>query len=133
MGATIDDSDKDILCRLTSDQRLQIYNEEKHRINQVSPRVSKRTKLLISIYLLGCVLLYFGIPQSFLESIGTKQLIYKPERDIFTSLLWSIMQLIRPFLAIFICVIPLFLVFGWWGWGNALADYLRKVMNDDSE
>jgi len=116
MDTSKDDSDEDILWRLTADQRQQIYNEEKRRMKQSAPMFSKQTKILIVAYLLGCVLIYFGIPQSFIAFCGTGQWTYKPETDIFGSLVNAAVELIRPFLAAVVCA-WLFLMFSDFGLG----------------
>ena len=116
MDTSKDDSDEDILWRLTADQRQQIYNEEKRRRKQSAPMFSKQTKILIVAYLLGCVLIYFGIPQSFIAFCVTGQWTHKPETDIFGSLVNAAVELIRPFLAAVVCA-WLFLMFSDFGLG----------------
>jgi hypothetical protein len=84
-------------------QRRQIYEEEKRSIEQSAPLLSKRTKIMAGVYLLGCVLIYFGIPQSVIDFCGTRQWKYQPETDIFRSLVNAAAELARPFIAVVIC------------------------------
>jgi hypothetical protein len=136
MNTSGDDTDTALLWRLTADQRQQIYEEEKRRIEQSAPAFSTRTKILAVVYLLGCALLYFGLPQSVIEFCGTRNWKYEPEADIFLSLLNAVGELIRPFLAFLICgwtvAIPAALVFGVWSCGNALLRFFRRLFNRDN-
>jgi hypothetical protein len=123
----------DCLWRLTPDQRQQIYEEEKRRIKESGPVLSTRTKVLCGVYLFGCLLLYFGVPQLFIEFYGTHQWIYEPETDILASLVNAAVELIRPFLAVVICgwavAIPVGVIWGFLLWGNDLLQFLRKLID----
>jgi Trk-type K+ transport system membrane component len=80
-----DDADTVALWRLTAEQRRQIYEEEKSRIEKASPEFSKRTKIIAAIYLLGCLLLYFGISTAVMEFWSTRTWTLKPESQIFLT------------------------------------------------
>lgn len=123
------DFENNIFLQLTPEQKKYIYNEEKHRIEQSSPFLSKRAKFYIAFYFLGCVLIYFGIAQSLIEFWGTGKLEYKPETNIFESLLNSAIELIRPFLAVFFLTWPFLIIYGLWVWGSDLFEYMRKIFN----
>jgi len=98
-----------------------------------APLLSKRVKILCAVYVFGCLLLYFGVPQSFIEFYGTHQWTYEPETDILASLFNAAVELVRPFLAVVICgwavAIPLGIVWGFLLWGNDLLEFLRKLTN----
>jgi len=70
---------EDTWCRMTAKQR----HEHKY-------------KIWAAIYLLGCVLLYFGIPQSLIALPGTHKLTYQPEKNIFLNLFNAAIDLTRP-------------------------------------
>lgn len=127
------DFDKNILLQLTAEQKRYIYNEEKLRLEQVSPFLSKQAKFYIAFYLLGCVLIYFGIAQSFIEFWGTGKWVYKPEPTIFESLFNSAIELIRPFLAAYFITWPFLIVYRIWGWDSDIFKYLRKFFNSNKE
>lgn len=137
MDRSRDQSEPDVFRQLTADQRLQIYEQEKSRIKQATPALSKKTKILIAVYFFGCVLVYFGIPGTLMDFCGTHQWSYKPETDIFQSLFNAAIELIRPFLAAAICGIPVAIVWligiGLWSWGSDLVQYLRKLTNRNDE
>lgn len=111
---TLNDESENTLCRLTAEQRQQIYEEEKHRIDQTGPWFSNKIKIMIVAYLLGCVLIYFGIPRSLIE----------PETALFMSLFDAGLKLIRPLLAGYICLLPFYVIF--MAFGYDILKYLRK-------
>lgn len=115
---TLKDESKNTYGRLNAEQRQQIYEEEKHRIEQFSPRFSENIKIMIVAYLLGCVLIYFGIPRSFI----------KPEADLLLSLFNSVLELIRPLLVGYICLLPFCAIFGVFGYD--IFKYLRKFKTE---
>ncbi len=121
--------DKNIFFQLTTEQKKYIYDEEKRRIEQSAPILSKQTKAYIVFYLLGCVLLYFGIAQSFIEFIGTGKWKYQPETNIFETLLNSIIELIRPFLAALFVTWPILIIYGLWAWGDEILKSLKKFLS----
>jgi len=83
--------------------------------------------------LFGCLLLYFGVPQSLIDFCGTHRWAYQPETDILASLFNAAVELVRPFLAVLICgwavAIPVGVVWGFLLWGNDLLEFLRKLTN----
>jgi pyruvate/2-oxoglutarate dehydrogenase complex dihydrolipoamide acyltransferase (E2) component len=124
---------RSVLDTKMANQSQRIHEEEKHRRQQGPPLCSTRIKLYCAIYLLGCVLLYFGVPQSFIDFCGTREWTYEPETDVLMSLADAGMELIRPFLAVFICAwaiaIPVAIVWGLLSWGNDLLGFLRNLTN----
>jgi hypothetical protein len=126
MEASKNNFDKSIIFQLTAEQRNYIYEEEKSRIEQSTPILSKQAKIYIASYLLGCVLLYFGIVQSFIEFIGTGNWKYQTEKDIFYTLFNSIIELIRPFLAALFIIWPILIIYGLWAWGDEILQNLKK-------
>jgi hypothetical protein len=136
MNTSEDNSDTG-LWRLTSDQRHQIYEEEKRRIEQSAPMLSKQTKIVAGVYLLGCVLIYFGIPRSGMDFYLTRQWTYQPETDIFRSLVNAALELTRPFIAVVICgwavAIPPLLVWGLWSYGEDIVRFFRRLFHRDHE
>ena len=123
----------------TIKQRRRIYEEEKRSIELSAPAVmfSKRTKIVAGVYLLGCVLIYFGIPQSVLDFCGTRQWKYQPETDIFRSLGNAALELIRPFIAVVVCgwavAIPPLLVWGLWSYGEDIVRFFRRLFHREPE
>lgn len=121
------------LWRLTDEQRIQVYEEEKRRIKQNSPIFSKKTKIYISVYLLGCLLLYFGITNAAMDFWSTKKWNIQPEPDLFYSLFDAAILLIRPLLAVVLTfwtvAIPIGLVLGLWIWGTEIISFIKKVIN----
>lgn len=133
------DSGGDILLRLTSEQRLQIYREEKRRIGKTDPRVSRKIKFHFAVYLFGCIVLYSGIVNSLVELVRTGQLKYKPNPDSFYIFVKSAFILFAPYFTAFLCaflcflVLLPFLIFTRAKWYNDLIDYLQNWMNDDAK
>lgn len=125
----MDKSEPELLWQLTTEQRHEVYEQEKRRIEESAPAFSKRTKFFFALYILGCVLLYFGIPQSFIDFCGTRQWTYQPEKDIFVSIVNGAIELIRPFLAVLICfwflLIPIGIV---WFSGGGLLKFVKKLI-----
>lgn len=112
--------------QLTDEQRQQIYEEEKRRIEKSLPMLSQKAKILIAVYSLGCLLTYFGIPATFIDFCGTRQWVYQPESDIFRSLFYAAVELIRPFLAVVIMSWVVFIPAGLiWGTWNCAADFIK--------
>ena len=119
-------------------QRRRIYEEEKRSIEleqeRSAPLFSKRTKIVAGVYLLGCVLIYFGIPQSIIELCGTGQWKYQPETEFFGVLVGSAVQLIRPFLAVWVIAIPVVFVWGLWVWSaGVFQSFRRRLFHHDHE
>lgn len=77
-------------------------------------RHEQRYKIWIVVYFLGCALLYFGIPQLLVDSLGTNKLTYQPDKDIFLTLFNAVVELTRPVAAVFLCGIPVMATFGLW-------------------
>lgn len=86
-------------------------------------RHEHKHKIWITIYIIGCVILYFGIPQLFIDLIGTHKVIYKPEKDLFLSLFDAVTVLIRPVIAFFIFAIPVML---FWALYVGCRDYFTN-------
>ena len=128
MGISKEQSDSISIWQLTDEQRQQIYEQEKERIEKTSPMLSKRTKILIAIYFLGCLLIYFGVMRSLLDFWNTRQWAYQPESDIFLSLLNAIIELVRPFLAVWLIAIivalPAGIVSVFWSCG---ANFIKRL------
>ena len=96
--------------------------------------LSKRTKIVAGVYLLGYVLIYFGIPQSIIELCGTGQWKYQPETEFFGVLVGSAVTLIRPFLAVWVIAIPVVFVWGLWCMGADLfRSFSRRLFHRDHE
>jgi hypothetical protein len=131
MEASKNNFDKNILFQLTAEQRKYIYDEEKRRIKQSTPILSKQAKVYIIFYFLGCVLLYFGIAQSLIEFIGTGKWRFQPETSIFNTLLNSIIELIRPFLAVLFITWPILIIYGLWAWGDEKFMNLKKFFRQN--
>lgn len=127
-------SEPDLLWRLTAEQRREIYEQEKRRIERTSPTISNQTKILLAIYILGCILMYFGIPQSFIDFCGTRRWTYQPEKDVFLSIFKGAVEIIRPFLAVVICFWVVFIPVGIvWVLGGDLLKYLKRLINYRNE
>ena len=119
-------------------QRRRIYEEEKRLIDSFversAPVLSTRTKIVAGVYLLGCVLIYFGIPQSMIKLCGTGQWKYQPETEFFVVLFNSAVQLIRPFIAVWVIAIPVVFVWGLWVWGaHVFRSFRRRLFHRDHE
>jgi hypothetical protein len=119
------------LDALTPNQSQRIREEKAHRRQHAAPAFSKRIKVCCAVYLLGCVLLYFGVPESFIDFYATHEWTYEPETDILASLFNAAVELIRPFLAVVMCgwavAIPVGIVLGFLSWGHDLLQYLRRL------
>jgi hypothetical protein len=75
MNASGDETDTTLASRRTAEQRRRIYEEEKRLIEHSAPVFSKRTKIVAGMYLLGCVLIYFGIPRGAVDLDRNRLLI----------------------------------------------------------
>src|SRR3990172_9025668 len=73
------DSDKDILMRLTAEQRQQVYEEEKERIKQTAPTFSENTKICIALYILGCIVILTGLIPTISHFFETGKWQYKKD------------------------------------------------------
>jgi hypothetical protein len=118
------------LWRLTAEQRRQIYEEEKRRIAETSPMFSKMTKIIVAIYVLGCLLLYSGVTQAVVGFWCTHTWKLQPEPDFFWSLLGAAVSLTRPFLAVVgtfwaVAIPPLIL----WGFWVDIVRFVKRLMN----
>jgi len=117
MDTSKDDSDNDILWRLTADQRQQVYKEEREKIKQTAPTFSKKTKIYIVLYALGCAVIYSGIIKSLTNLFDTGRWQHKTDIYFFTSSLDCLANvavlLLRPlltgFVTVFIFFMPTFL------------------------
>lgn len=121
--------EKNILLSLTPEQRHHIYEEEKLRIEQNSQALFKKYLLYFFLYILGCFLIYFGILNSLLDLFQTGKWIYQPETDFFENLFNSIIELIRPILAIVILSWPIMLIYGLWIYGDEIYKKILKKLN----
>lgn len=136
MNPSPDDRDATALWRLTAEQRQQIFEQEKHRIEHAAPAFSKKTKVIAAVYVLGCLLLYFGIPSASLEFWSTHTWKLKPEPDLFASLGEAAITLIRPFLAVILTFwfvgFPLIIALGIWGFGGDFLSFLKRMFNREN-
>lgn len=134
MNPPHDDTDTAALWRLTVEQRRQIYEEEKRRIAETTPTFSKKTKIIAAVYLLGCLLLYFGITNAVMEFWNNSVWKLEPESDFFESLVEAAVTLIRPFLAVLIAswfvAIPVAIVYGLCA---GIWTLLRRLVNRDDD
>jgi hypothetical protein len=125
------------LWRLTAEQRQQIYEEEKRRIEHASPALSKRTKIVLGVYLLGCALLYFGVTNAVITFWGSHSWQRNPEPEIFESLIESAIFLTRPFLAVVLTfwavAIPPGIVWGLWLWGTDIVAFFKRLLGRDND
>jgi len=134
MNTSNAESDGLVLWRLTADQRQQIYEEEKRRMEQSAPKLSRNAKTQISVYLLGCVLIYFGIVQSLMNFARTRQWSYRPETDFPLSLFNAVWELARPLAAGYLFGVPCYLVvFLFWESAPVLLKFLKRKNNRDNE
>jgi hypothetical protein len=129
MNASGDDTDTILASRLTAERRRRIYEDEKRLIEQSAPVFSKRTKIVAGVYLLGCVLIYFGIGRSAMDFYLTRQWTYQPEPEFADAFIEAVMVLIRPFAAVVVCgwavAIPPLLVWGLWSYGEDIVRFCR--------
>ena len=100
MNPSQDDAEMVAVWRLTAEQRRQIYDEEKRRIEHSSPMLSKPTRIVAAVYCLGCLLLFCGITNAAIDFWSTHTWKLKPEPEFFESLVEAVVTLIRPFLAV---------------------------------
>ena len=113
------DSDKDILMRLTPEQRQQVYEEEKERIKQTAPTFSRKTKICIALYILGCVVILTGLIPTISHFFDTGKWQYQKDTfflgDSIEYMIGGAMSLLRPlvvgFATVFIIYMPLYLIF----------------------
>jgi hypothetical protein len=126
---------KEKILQLTADQRQQIYEEEKNRIKQESPTFSKKTKIIIEVYILGCLLLYFGFTNAVFGLWTDHIWELKPEPNIFESLLEAVVTLVRPVFAVIISCwfvfIPIGIVWGLWSGGTDIVSSFKRLINRD--
>lgn len=126
------------IWQLTDEQRQQIYEQEKHRIEDTSPMLSKKAifciVLYVVLYFFGCLLLYFGIPKAFINESGTRQWFKQPESDFFVSLFSAVITLIRPLLAgvftFFIIFVPAWGIREVWKLGANFIKFFKRRVND---
>lgn len=111
METSESDFDKSIFSRLMAEQKKYIYNEEKFRIEESSPFLSKQAKIYIDYSCLGCVVIYFGAINIFIELLETGQWKYIPQTSFFETLGNSAIMLIFPFLASLFITWPLILIY----------------------
>jgi hypothetical protein len=119
MDTSKDDSDKDILRRLNAEQRQQVYKEEKERIKQRVPTFSKKTKICIALYIIGCVVILTGLIPTVSHFFDTGKWHYKKDTFFLAEsieyMIGGAMSLLRPlvvgFLAVFIIYMPAYLFF----------------------
>lgn len=97
--------------------------------------MSRTVKIVIGVYIFGCLLIFFGAPHTFLNFCATYQWEYMPETSIFRSLLNASAELIRPFLAVVICgwaiFIPLAIPLALWSYGTDISSFFRDRKNRD--
>ncbi|MCX5633327.1 MAG: hypothetical protein NTW93_06620 [Phycisphaerae bacterium] len=133
MDISKEQSESVSIWQLTDEQRQQIYEEEKRCIEKTSPMLSKRAIFYVAVYFFGCLLLYFGIPQAFIDFCGTRQWTYQPESNIFVSLLNAAVELIRPFLAVvitfWVVAVPAGIIWGVWILGNNFIKFFKRLVN----
>lgn len=98
---------------------------------------TKKTKIIAAVYLLGCLLLYFGITKAVIDFWSTHTWQLKPESDVFQSLVEAVVTLIRPFLAVVLTfwavAIPIGIVFGLWCWSADIASFVKRLVNRDDD
>ncbi len=128
------DDRREIYWQLTASERELVYEMEKRRIRDSGELFSRKTRniiiICVSVYLFGCILIYFGIISSAIEYWTTGRWVYKPEKTLLQSLVNSLIELARPvivtFGAVVVCVwgilIPLAIPLLIWGW---VTDFLR--------
>jgi hypothetical protein len=92
-----------VIHRLTPKQKQRVYEIEKKRLEETGPLLSAKQKVLIGVYIFGCTMMYFGIPQATIHFASSQEWKYQPESDILWSLLGAGIELLRPFLAVVIC------------------------------
>ena len=101
------------------------------QIEKASPAFSKRTKIIVAVYLLGCLLQYFGICAAVMEFWSTRTWTLKPEPDLFYSLVEAAVTLIRPFIAVVLTfwavAIPPGIVWGLWLGGADAIRLLKRL------
>ena len=135
MNSPQDDTGPVALWRLTAEQRQKIYEEEKRRIEDAAPVFSRKTKVIAAVYFLGCLLLYFGIPQAVGDFGSIRSWKLAPEPELFYSLFEAARTLIRPFIAFWfvgmILVIPVGFVLLLGGWGIDTVGSLKRLLNRD--
>ena len=133
MNSSQDDTDRVALWRLTHEQRQQIYEEEKTRIEHTARLFSKKTIIIAAVYLVGCLLLYFGVTNAVTDFWSTHTWKLKPESEFFESLLEASVTLVRPFLAVVLTfwavAIPPGIVLGIWCWGADIVRFLKRLVN----
>jgi hypothetical protein len=125
------------LWQLTIEQRRQIYEEEKCRIERDLPVFSKGTKIIAAVYLLGCMLCYFGIARAAIEFWGTFKWRLQPEPNLFYELIEAAVVLLRPFLAVpmtfWAVAIPPLMIWGLWLGGVDAIGFLKRLIKRDDD
>ncbi len=136
MNPSQDDTDATALERLTAEQRQQIFEQEKRRSEQAAPAFSMKTKVTAAVYVLGCLLTYFGIPSAAIEFWSTHTWKLKLEPDLFASLGEAAITLIRPFLAVILTFwvvgFPIIIAFGMWHLGADFLSFLKPFVNREN-
>jgi hypothetical protein len=133
MNSSHHDTDTAATWRLTAEQRQQIYEEERRRIADKAPAFTKKTKIIAAVYLLGCLLIYFGITNAVMDFWSTHTWKLKPESEFFESIIGATVTLIRPFLAVVLTfwavAIPPGIVLGLWCWRADIVRFLKRLVN----
>ena len=112
------DSDKDILMRLTAEQRQQVYEEEKERIKQTAPTFSENTKICIALYILGCIVILTGLIPTISHFFETGKWQYKKDTFFLAESIgymfgvaWSLLRpLVVGFVTVFIFYMPICMI-----------------------
>jgi uncharacterized membrane protein len=111
-------NDKDILWRLTAEQRQQIYKEEKERIKQAAPTFLKKAIICSALYILGCVVILTGLIPTLTNYFDTGKWQYKADTFFLAEsieyMIGGAMLLLRPlvvgFATVFIIYMPVYLI-----------------------
>lgn len=140
MNPPQDDKDTPAVRRPTAERRQQIYEEEKirpDRVEQEARTFAKKTGVIASVYLVGCLLIYFGISNAVIDFWSTHTWELKPESDVFESLVYAVLTLIRPFVVVvvmfWVVAIPPGIVFGLWCGGAHIVSFVKRLVNRDND
>jgi hypothetical protein len=90
------------------------HHEDKSRLKK-SSHLPGWAWVLIA-YVIGFLLMYFGVAGAMLDFVGTREWTLKPENRLHRDLVNAAIELVRPLLATWLCAlimaIPALLVFG---------------------
>ena len=97
--------------------------------------LSKNMSTMIILYLLGCLLMYFGITNAMLDLLTTHTWKLRPEHNLVRSLVNAAVTVIMPFITVWITgmvlILPAGIALGAYYCGRAIVRFFKGQKNRD--